>query len=78
MKPQRGETPAPFKMGQAEVIKVLEKRREWTTAKEVIDILKENPALIRRALKKLYDFQEVLRKQIQSERGFTMYIYKAK
>ena len=59
-------------------IKVLEKRKEWTTAKEVINILKKNPALIRRALKKLYDFQEVLRKQIQSERGFIMYIYKAK
>lgn len=71
--------PAPFKMGQAEIIKVLEKRREWITAKEVAEILnRSNAEPIRRALKTLCDFKEVLRKWIQSERGFFMYVYKVK
>ncbi len=64
-------------MGQQEVIKTLEKKRNWMTAEEIADQLKvENKTLIRRALLVLFRYNEVLRKKCKNSTYFK-YVYKA-
>jgi len=64
-------------MGQAEVIKTLEKRKNWMTAKEIAGLLNvENTTLIRRALTVLYKYHEVLREKCKNSKHFK-YVYKA-
>jgi predicted transcriptional regulator len=64
-------------MGQAEVIKTLEKKRNWMTAEEIAKLLNvENITLIRRALLVLFRYREVLRKKCENSPHFK-YIYKA-
>jgi len=64
-------------MGQAEVIKTLEKNEKWLTAEQVGNLLKvENKTLIRRALKVLYKYNEILREKCKNSKHFK-YVYKA-
>ncbi len=64
-------------MGQAEVIKILEKSKEWNTAKEIAEGLNVEDRVVGRALLVLFKYKEVLRKRCKNSAHFK-YIYKAK
>jgi len=65
-------------MGQAEVIKTLEKRENWMSAEEIAGSLNvKNITLIRRALSVLFRYREVLRKKCENSPHFK-YVYKAR
>ena len=65
-------------MGQAEIIKILEKNEKWITAEQIGNLLKvENKTLIRRALKVLYKYHEILRERCKISKHFK-YVYKAR
>jgi len=42
-------------MGQNECLKVLEKSKDWLTAKQIAEKLGQSPGLVNRSLKRLYD-----------------------
>ena len=64
-------------MGQSEVIKILEKNEKWMSAEQIGNSLKvENKTLIRRALKVLFKYNEVLRERCKDSPHFK-YVYKA-
>lgn len=69
---------AKVKMGQSEVMKVLKKTKRGLTSKEISKILNASHALVNRALKKLYDYGEVSRKEIKNSIGHNTYEYKIK
>ncbi len=64
-------------MGQAEVIKVLEKKDDWITAEEIANKLKVNRRVVGRALLVLFRYNEVLRKRCKDSYNFK-YVYRAK
>ena len=64
-------------MGQQEVINLLEKKKEWITAKEIGSKLDINGSAVRRALMVLFRCNEVLRKKFKNKIHFE-YIYKLK
>ena len=64
-------------MGQTEVIKILEKNKEWTTSEEISEKLKDHPRVVRRALMVLFKYGEVFRKRCKDSNHFK-YVYKAK
>jgi len=63
-------------MGQQEVIKVLERRKIWLSVKELSLILKtKNTALVNRALRKLFQYNEILRREVRTNSGSRIYEY---
>ncbi len=65
-----------YKMGQQEVINLLEKSNEWNTAEEITNKLKTNGRVVRRVLV-LFRYNEIFRKKCKDSTHFK-YIYKAK
>jgi len=66
-----------YKMGQSEVINLLEKSKEWITAEEITNKLKTNGRVVRRVLMVLFRFDEILRERCKNSAHFK-YVYKAK
>jgi len=64
-------------MGQQEVIKLLEKNNDWIDSYEISEKLKHDPRNVRRALKVLSKYGEVLRKVCKESKHFK-YVYKSK
>ena len=62
-------------MGQSEVIKLLEKDKEWKTAKEIANELKVDNRVVGRILLILSRYKEVLRKRCKISTHFK-YIYR--
>ncbi len=54
-------------MGQQEVIQVLEKEKEWLSAKEIAEMLKCNRNAIQQTLKRMFP-QDVLRTEIKDKK----------
>lgn len=63
-------------MGQAEIMSLLEKDKEWNTAKEIANKLKVSDRVVGRALKVLFKYREILRERCKDSNHFK-YIYKA-
>lgn len=63
-------------MGQAETMMIMQKEKRWLSANEIGLILgMENINAIRRALKIMYDNNEIFRKEIKREDGLREYSY---
>ena len=62
-------------MGQAEVIKFLDKNKKWNTAKEIANNLKVEVRVVSRALLVLSRYNEVLKKKCKDSEHFK-YVYK--
>ncbi len=65
-------------MSQADVIRILKKKRRWMTIKEVAKILKYNPSNINVSLLKLYEQGEIFRRERKNTIGHSPYEYKIK
>ena len=65
------------RIGQGECIRLLEKKGDWMTAKEISEELEQGITLVCRSLKKLHDNKEVLRTNIMKGR-LTKYQWRAK
>lgn len=64
-------------MGQAEVIAILEQSEEWMEAKKIAEKLNlDNASQVRRALKKMFDYGEIHKREIIVE-GNRKFIYRA-
>lgn len=64
-------------MGQAEVIKALEKNKKWNTTEEIADKLNTNVRVVGRALLVLFKYNEIFRKKCPNSPHFK-YVYKSK
>lgn len=64
-------------IGQQEVMRLLEKNKDWNTAEEITNKLNTNGRVVRRVLMVLFRFDEILRKRCKKSTHFK-YIYKAK
>ncbi|KKN40563.1 hypothetical protein LCGC14_0731990 [marine sediment metagenome] len=66
-------------MGQADVLKVLEREKRWMSVSEIImeKEINSKRELINRALKQMFKYNELFRKQVKL-RGSIAYIYKSK
>lgn len=62
-------------MGQAEVIKILEKERKWMSLREIAEVSQTNRAMVGRALATLFKHGEVFRKKYKGAREY-IYYYK--
>ena len=63
------------KMGQGEVLSLLEKSKNWDTTEEIANKLKANIRVVRRVLLVLVKYKEVSRKKCENSTHFK-YIYK--
>ena len=64
-------------MGQGDVLKILEKSKDWMTAREVATVLVANKSLVGSSLKKLHDHNEIIRTETRIGR-YNTYLYKFK
>lgn len=51
------------KMGQSEVLRVLEKRKRWMRSSKIAKEINQNRNLVNRSLRKLHKYKEVMRKE---------------
>lgn len=64
-------------MGQAEVLKLLEHEKEWMSVTDMEKKMKLRRELINRALKQMFKYNELFRKQVRLGNSIA-YIYKSK
>jgi predicted transcriptional regulator len=66
-------------MCQQQIQNILEKEKDWIDSESIANKMRPiNTTGVRRALKKMYFYREILRKKIKTDRGGISFVYKLK